>query len=296
MSFPFRTGGDAAEQAAATSFGGIRYFSLAKPGERAIIRMLTEQHAWPYVAQHGFMPTKAKPSNLKEEQKWPKSMPAICQNDPALLDRPGMGDCYLCKAPQYQGNDQFGKKMSKTSIRAWALCCLREEVKEDGKVVGYKDKLIEVEEKEGAKKLVRDIQVLNMSTRNFFSHFTSMFHIYGTVCDRDYVIQRRNEGKDTDYPPVPLDKIPGHEPGSESWAAYAESMREQGIDLAEIMLERCSPEYFAKFFIPGEGETAPEAEKSGEAAPPPSAEKLSDIRNRIKSYQPKTADTASAES
>jgi hypothetical protein len=293
---PFRTGGDAAEQAAATSFGGARYFSLAKPGDRAIIRMLTEQDAWPYVSQHGFMPTKPKPANLKDDAKWPKQMPAICQNDPALAEMPGMGDCYLCKAPQYQGNDKFGKKLSRTAVRVWALCCLREEVKEDGKVVGYRDKLVEIEDKDGTKKRVRDIQVINMSTRNFFGHFSSMYHVYHTVRDRDYLIQRRNEGKDTDYPPVPLDKVIGHEPGSESWAVYDESLKEQDLDLVKIMMERCSMEYYNKFFIPGEGESVPEAEKNGEAAPTPSAEKLSDIKARIKSYQPKSADAANAES
>jgi hypothetical protein len=307
MGNPFGTGGDEAEKASRGGFAGTRYFSLEKSGDKAIVRLLTEQPDWPYTSQHGFLPTKSAPADLKEGQTWPKQMPAICRNDPKLVaNLPGYGDCYIDSAPQFQGKDKWGKKISKTTTRVWALCCLREEVREDGKTVGYKDKLIEVKDKDGNTKLVRDIQVINMSTKNFFGHFTGMYHVYGTVRDRDYVVTRKGADKDTDYAPVPLDKIPDHVPGSESWAAYDEALKDQDIDLVKIMLERCSKEYFEKFFIPGAGESAAKAENTEAAesaaeepqdTPPPSPERISGIRDRIKSYRPdEDADKADAES
>jgi hypothetical protein len=298
---PFGTGGDEAEEAGRSSFDKVRYFSLKNKGDQAIIRMLTEQNVWPYTQQHGFVPTKAAPSDLKEGVKWPKTMPAICRNDPKLVKNlPGFGDCYIDSAPEYQGKNEWGKVISKTTVKVWALCVMREYVLDsEGNKIGLRDKTVEITDKDGNTKSVLDIQVINMSTKNFFGHFTGMYHVYGTVRDRDYVVTRKGEKKDVDYPPVPLDKVEivnedgtkfFHQPGAPTWKVYEDSMAEQGIDLVKTMLERCSTEYFSKFFVPGEGETpAQAAEGSGETeaadeAPKPSQERLASIRDRIRSH------------
>jgi hypothetical protein len=305
----FRKGGGEAEKAQQSGPRGasVRYFgseagggSLKTEDDAVVLRMITDQPDWGFALQHQFIPTKPKPSDF--EGNWPKTMPAICQNDDAFKNddgswQPGFGNCYIC-ATDY-GANQWNRPINGTSIRIWALACVREPVMENGVICGYRDQVIEVTEKDEkkneVKKNVRNLIVINMGSKNFFSHFTSLYGHYKTVCDRDYLIKVRGEGKSKDYSLIPLDPIPDHRPGSASWKVYEDAIKEQKLDLDELMLGRASKEYFERFFIPGAGgssaqpsqsSSAPASAASAQEPSKPDDAAIQAMMSRIQNYQP----------
>lgn len=301
----FRTGGDKGAEAAKKQQGArslVRYLpsevDLKDEGDRAFVRLLTEQTDWIYVDMHQFVPTKSEPADYKG--KWPEKMSAVCQNDEAFKDEatgeylPGYGNCYICNAPQYKAKDRFGKPMSKTILRGWALMCIREPREEGGRITGFQDAIVEVKLGDDKTEKVRNIVVAIMGHKNFYANLNSLYGLHGTVRDRDYLIQVVGEGTDKNYQFIGMDPIPDHRPESESWGLYEQACEKQGLDLEKIVSEQASPEYYAKFFVPGEGESAasaePEAQSNGPAQPSPEA--MNELLGRIKGHggqQPKVA-------
>lgn len=235
----FRTGSDEAEKAAARAvFGRVQFFS-AKPNVPVAIRFLTEHTEWRTCDQHGNVGTKPKPEGVTGE--WPSKMSASCRRDKIL--RPIFADCFIC---------MNGGEGAKISTRTWAVVAERELVFDGPKLVGVKDKMREVQEVDadnkptGVTREEVDIKVVNLGWKNFFGPMKGMAGVYGTLLDRDYVITRKGDGLDTDYNIVPLDPIPGldlRNPTPEVAARYAHT-----INLDEMIFERASDEYFAKFF------------------------------------------------
>lgn len=254
-----RRGGEAAEEAAAQSGGGkfikINYFSLDE-NKSGVYRFLTDSPDWYYVKQHPSVPTKNKPADFKGN--WPQSMPGVCRHDEAFTGL--YTDCYVCDTPVMSPHDPT--KTLKPAIRVWALAVEREAVVENGVVQGYKNVMEEVpvrDEKgeviEGKTTKQVKIVVVNMGMKNFFSGLQGIYGLFNTVRDRDMMIRRTGSGIATDYQIIPLDKIPGHEPGSDSWKKYDDAIAAQGIDLAKLIADRASDEYYARFFDPSKTAT-----------------------------------------
>lgn len=298
-----RKGSAAGAEAAKKQQGArsrVRYLTaeatLKDEGDRVFVRPITEADEWLYVDMHQFVPTKDKPEDY--DGKWPEKMSAVCQNDEAFIDDEtgkfwdGYGDCYICKSPQYKALDRFKKPINKTSLRGWALMCLREPVMEDGRIVGFSDAIVEVrtgKDKDQKTEQVRNIVVAQMSWKNFWANLNTQYGLHGTVRDRDYLITVAGEGTDKNFTFINLDPIEDHKPGTESWKLYEEACEKQGLDLMKIISEQASNEYYDKFFRPVAGEKVAKAAEPQDTAGPekPSDAAMADLLDRIKGHAPK---------
>lgn len=294
-------GGDAAEEAA-KSTGGRRgnradYWSV-EDGQSDILRFLTDAYpaesnpvAWITVRQHGFVPTKPKPADW--EGNWPSKMGAVCRNDKVFASR--YGDCPIDEMLETEGKHKGKKRLAMP--RTWALAVRREEVIEDGRVVGIrtKTKEIKVGEKDSEEtKIVPDIVIVNMAWKNFFGPMQGFAGRYGTVLDRDYHITRKGSDASTAYQIVPLDVIEMGD-GSKYDLRRPDLFQDKFSDLPdlrEIVAYQASDEYYNKFFVTGLGSGADGSEKSSEgpanqpSAPSsePSNDRLAALKSRVQSY------------
>lgn len=236
----FRRGGDAAEEAAKSggNFSRDTFFAL-EDGEGVYVRFVTDEPDWISVDQYSFLPTKPAPAGWKGN--WPKHMSAVSRSDEAFT---GMfADDY---AKEFM-RDREGKPF-KPSSRTWAYVCLREEVKEDGRIVGFRDKTREISyEKDGktVTEVVKDIRIVNLGWKNFFAPIKGYAKHYGTLLDRDIYIKRKGSGQnDTTYETVPMDPTPSWDLRNPEVAAQYKPER----PLEEVVTERASDDYYRRFF------------------------------------------------
>lgn len=264
--------------------------SVAQGKDQAIVRLVTEYERKPWmgeaitpqsvpwitVKQH-YAPTKPKPEYAREGATWPQKMYAVCRKDKVFTKKFG-DNCHICNG----GN--------KPSERTWALGIEREQVIEDGRIVGIRDKTREVlafdaegkpivigdpnaEKKEYQKKTVPAWVILNFGWKNFFNALSGQAAYYQTILGRDYVIKRTGEGNnDTNYTFIGLDPITitgewatslGVPEGTPYDLGFTVAQAEgRGIplsellypdmpDLRKIVSERVSEDYYGRFFIPG---------------------------------------------
>jgi hypothetical protein len=286
----FNRGGEGAVAASESggNFARMEFLSalLKKPDSTVTLRFLTDavgDDAWIYVKQHIFIKTKNGPADATN---WPKVMPAVCRYDSAFAAM--YKDCVIC---DMQLTDDFGGW--KPKVRVWALACVREPVLATqemidksqgtpdeipqgklGQRVGYTDGTRDVDEVDdkgeptGKKRKEKQIVVVNQATQNFFGYLQGIASFHGTICDRDIVITRHGEKKDTDFRVVPLDRTDKLHPGAPGWERYTKAIEEQGLDIVTHLTKMSSNEYYGKFFDPRV--TAP-AEGNDAAAPPVTA-------------------------
>jgi hypothetical protein len=257
--------GSKAAEKSASSFARTTFFSL-KDGEKDLIRFLTDSEpvevngklvgGWITVFQHQNVATKSAPAGFKGN--WPGHMTAICRKqDLTELGIPEADDCFLC---------ELNDPNIKLTKRTWALAVQRQEVREGGKIVGYKDVKRDVTQTNpdgstGATTQEPSIVVINLGYRNFFGPVEGYASLYGTVLDRDFVVKRKGSTTDTVYTPIGLDPIPVDEAGHifdlrdpEFMARYLPSAETEGYAkasdtlLVPVLADRCSDDYYAKFF------------------------------------------------
>lgn len=257
----FTRGGDAAEHQSktASSYDRVPFLSM-KDGESVIVRFLTDEKDWISVHQFGFLPTKPAPADWTG--KWPSKMPAVSRqsrNDSGDLVFPWLAeDDFISQFMR----DEKGQPY-KASSRTWAFVCVREEVREGGRLLGYRDKMREHSyEKDGVTitEKVKDIQVANYGWKNFFSIFKGQSDYFGTVLDRDYRITRKGSGaNDTSYlvialDPVSLDDATCDRLGVPHGSHYdlqipqIAALYKPTTELGDLIMERCSDEYYGRFF------------------------------------------------
>lgn len=265
----FRTGADAAQEASkGGTFAKTHYLSL-KDGETVLVRFLTDKDNWIVVDQHSMVPTKGKPSDWAKDTPWPEKMGAVCRRDPGVKEMTG-GDCFICDHLIGTGNPP----VKKPTPRVWALAVLREEVMENGTVVGVKDQTREVvvTDKDGKvtdqKREEKAVVVVNMGFKNFFSVLQGFGSHYGTTVDRDYFIKRVGSEMDTQYqiiPSLPITLQDGtvfdlRNPKFADRYPLTQT-------LEQIVVERASDDFFARFF--DTRVQAPASRVSGEHPVPP---------------------------
>lgn len=297
----FRKGAAAAAEASkGAQFARTNFFKL-EDGESIILRFITPADEWITVQQHQMIPTKDAPKGYKGDQ-WPERMGAVCRRDEAFSGL--YDDCYIC---------DFlvdGNKIRKPGARVWALACIREEVIGDGsedlggpamkgKVVGYKDGTREETRKVDDKEVtqtVKNIVVVNMGWRNFFSVLDGFAARYGTITDRDYWIKRVGSTTDTTYQIVPANEpiavnVNGEAVTLDPTNPVFADRYKTDINLEEIITERSNDEFYARFFdrrmtITDEGKV----ESSGVEVPAKpenevDEDMLKSITQRVKSYK-----------
>lgn len=260
----FNKGGDdaieASKQAPFASGKYIKSMSLEKDGDTILLRYITDYSDWIHTAEHTSVPTKAEPKGWKG--KWPKALSAVCRNDKQFEGF--YNGCYICDA---KITNDYGRVIGNPT-RIWVLAVVREEVIGDGseemggaakkgKRIGTTDKITEVEvtDKDGKPTgeivLQKEYVIVNFAHKNYFSGLAAYYSEFETCCDRDYRIKRVGEGTDTMYTHVALEQTPNLMPGTEKWQTrYLDDLAKREIDLDEIVLEKSSDEYYAKFFDP----------------------------------------------
>jgi hypothetical protein len=260
-----RRGAEAAQDASKFGYSGRLPFFGLEDGEKAFVRFITDAEAnedgvggWITVDQHMGVPTKPAPDDY-EGDRWPPAMPAVCRNDVQLRDK--LGDCYICAHLVGQKSEAaWGGEIKEPTGRTWALACLREEVKENGKVVGYKDQkrtVTRIVDSKEVKEEERAVVLVNMGYKNFFANVQAPAGWYGTILDRDLVIIRKGTKLKTEYQVIPLDPII-MEGGGRYDLREPEVMKRYGYDsiaaadkaLEDAVMERASDDFYARFFDP----------------------------------------------
>lgn len=294
MSKPnFQRGTEGIEDAMKRGSGNFRrteMFSL-EDGEECWIRFLTDLTPGGVISvfQHFNAPTRTAPADYKGDS-WPSHMGAVCRRDEAFA---GMyDDCYICDV--LMPSD----KKVKRSKRQWVLGVLREEVREDGLLIGYRDKrrTITIAAKDGRPEQEIEepaVVYVNMGAKNFFNPLRGFFGKYGTVLDRDYWIKREGEGLETTYSIIPEDPIRTDE--GVYTAADPEVLKKyEGLaDLEEEIVRRSSDEHYGRFFdtrLPqsstsggGESGAAPVAQQT-KPETDTSAARLAQLAERVKGH------------
>lgn len=245
MSSPdFRRGSDVIEASkSGTAFAKTNFFSL-KDGESAVLRFLTDWDDIIVVNQHSMVPTKTAPADFTGN--WPQAVTSVCRRDPAFKSF-GYADCYVCDHISIKG------KPARPQARQWALAVLRESVKENGVVVGFRDAVRRVAEIKDGKPTGNEVEekaivVVNMAYNNFFNSLDGFCSVYHTIVDRDYTIRRTGSGLDTVYHIIPMDvsilpdgrRFDLRDP--ELMARY-----EPLPDLGKIVTDRSADDYYARF-------------------------------------------------
>lgn len=258
MAANFTVGMEGAEKAAArTAFPRTDYLSI-EDGKFVIIRFLTEHNGLLTVHQHNNVPTRTAPSDYPKDRKWPQAMTGVCRESININgDRvfPDFPDCAICV--KYR---ETGEKRLKPQPRSWALAIIREEIMREGKGVGLRDVMREVEI-EGKKISQPKIDVLNFAHGNFWSGLSTITSMHGTWLSRDIRIGRKGTELDTTYSfaayeamgingmavsvePTTTDNPVFDLREPEQMAKYMEF----APNLGELVTERASDDYFARFF------------------------------------------------
>lgn len=290
----FRKGADAAQHASkGGAWARTEFFKLEDKG-KVLVRFITDSEpdpktgegGWITVDQHQMVPTKPKPDG--HDGNWPEKMGSVCRKDEAF----DYGECYIC---------DFlvdGKKIKSAAGRTWALACIREEVQENGQIVGYRDKTRTVTRKEGDKEVEvteKAIVVVNMAWKNFFSTLKGFAEYYGTILDRDYLIIRSGSDQSTTYQIIPMDPIVVDDKGTRFDVrdpAVAERYHTD-LDLGEAIADRASDDFYARFFDPRftpskDGDKVESTGQAPDTAKPTNEVddegKLAELANRVKGY------------
>ena len=105
--------------------------------------------------------------------------------------------CELCDNKVYRRDVGYG------------IAVLREEVKEDGKTVGYRDVTSTYEVEENGKTVLKKkpyVGIISQGMRNFWNQIAVISEKYGALNEREIEIMRQGAGTDTTYMAFALDK------------------------------------------------------------------------------------------
>jgi hypothetical protein len=269
-----------AAEAAAKAASGTRadWFSL-KSGDKAYVRPLTDRDDIIVIDVHMGVPTKKPPKGVKAD-KWPQQMSAVCQNSDAfrfrdsdgnLIDPPeweeGYGHCYI---HEHMADvlGKFKKSVAIPNSQGWGLFVLREPVLDARqKLTGFRDIMEEFKDKEGTTHPIPKIVIASQSYTNFWAAFKAAGYMTGTICDRDFSVER----VDNDYTISAGRETPDLQPGKPGWQPYLDALVLKDVSLENTLTYQSSPEYYGRFFDPdwkddeAEGEEAEGAEAAAEA-------------------------------
>jgi len=91
----------------------------------------------------------------------------------------------------------------------YGIAVLREEVREDGKLTGYRDVTTTYEDTVDGKVVTKKkpyVGIVSQGMRNFWNQIAVISEKYGSLRDREIEILRNGQGTDTTYMAFPLDK------------------------------------------------------------------------------------------
>lgn len=235
--------------------------AIMKDGEGPwYYRIITPFAEMPSADVHMFCETKAKPDEYKGNN-WQKAMFAVCQNDrmfiildangnPTGVYEDGYGACFI--HDRDRGKMREGKFPRDKSLPDWqtfALAVVREPVLDQatGQVRGYKDATDEFKREDGTLVKIPRFVILSQKHRNFWSGLEAALFDGSSLASRDVRVTR----KGNDYSFAVADPDPALYPGSDAWARYTDALALTGFDLDTEILRWASPDWYARWFIPG---------------------------------------------
>lgn len=209
---------------------------------------------------------------------------------------PGMSDYFLDNnilIPDFNGKPTPADKLARD--QAFGLVVLREEV--EAEVDGRRrrivqDKIVRREwEQDGEVKSYEGpvYGFVKQGFPNFWSILVGFYNRYGTLTDRDYVITRQGNDKNTKYHIVPLDKDPDLETPEQLAERY-----DPPQDLSDLLKRMCDPEQAKKWFesVPSGNDEEPATESVPAAASngsAPSEERVhapsGGLRSKLQGYR-----------
>ena len=267
----YSKGMESAEAAAKSAGGRADWFSL-KSGDKCYVRPLTDRDDIIVIDVHMGVPTKPAPKGAKSE-KWPAQMSAVCQNASAFrvhLDgvpveppryEEGYGHCYIHEHMQ-DVLGKFKKSVAIPTSQAWGLFVMREPIMDGGRLKGFRDITEEYKDKEGTTHRIPKIVIASQSYTNFWAAFKAAAYMTGTMCDRDFSVER----VDNDYVISAGRETPDLHPGTEGWKAYTDALELKDLSVENVIADQSSPEYYGRFFDPSWKEDEAEAEEAAQAA------------------------------
>ncbi len=252
----FAKGAEQAEAAAKAASSGRADFLQIKPGTKTFLRPLTDLDEIIPIDVHMGVPTKPAPKKAKAD-KWPAQMSAICRNADAFRLRDadgkvtdefedGYGDCYI-HANMSEVMGKFKKPVSRTVSQTWGLFAVREEMKNDsGTLVSFKDKIEEFKAEDGTIHHIPKIVIASQSWSNFWAAFSAAGYMTGTICDRDFSVER----VENDYIITAGRETPDLHPNTTAWERYTAAMALKEISIEAVLLDQSSAKYYGRFFDP----------------------------------------------
>lgn len=306
----YAEGLDAAEQAAdeakKSSFHRVGFIKFEE-GKTVCIRFVVPQTYT--FGIHGGTPTKPKPEEFKGD-KWPGQMFGICQNDtpfrlrdadntPTEEFEPGYGQCYIHSFMRGKKDPKYQQDMSVARVQTFGLAVLREPQRDpkSGAVTGFKDVTEEFKAEDGTVYRIPKIGIVQQAYSNFWAPLkSSMFMGPSSLCGWDFGVTRQADNKYA----FSTNATPEFVPGTEAWKRYDEAVALLGFDLAEQLVAWSSPDWYARWFIPGQtpkegygrrGDS--EEESAGETAAPagdtPKQEQVDAFAARMRAARDKDA-------
>lgn len=333
--FEFSEGAQAAKDAAKNS-GGAQFARTlyldqmldgsaageANGDDRVWLRLLTDWVAspedgvggWITVLTHRAVPTKPKPASEDADRHWPKAMTAVCRLEEAVKGKFPEG-CWIHENVM----DKFAPtKAHRASPRTYAVAVKRKPVLGDGsealggprrkgQIVGFADETVEVVKTDEDGKVVKDDKdnviteiapqyVIVTLAPKHFAPLETMGKMNGTVLDRDYLVIRKGDDKDTAYEWIAGDPINVEvEEGKEARLDLRDREMREALygdmpNLKRMIARLVSTAHYNKWFIPQEDDdVAPEGKSdggspksAGAASTATSQDRLAAMRARLK--------------
>jgi hypothetical protein len=312
---PYITEGlDAAEQAAdaarKSSFHRIETVRIKDDGKPVFLRFISEQTIT--FGMHSGVDTKKQPAEFKGD-KWPPAMFAVCQNDVAFrlrgddgktLDEyeEDYGECYIHTAMKGKKDPTYGHDKSAARVQTFGLAVLRKPRLNpvSGAIDGFEDITEEFKDEDGTVHRIPKVVIVQQTYSNFWAPLkASMFMGSPALTDKDFGFTR----KENDYLPSPGAVTPDLKPGTPAWKRYEDTLALLGFDLEKHLLELSSPDWYARWFIPGQtpkggygrqggGETEESADAGTQAGgEDPDQAEVEDFAARLQAARSKPAET-----
>lgn len=166
------------------------------------------------------------------------------------------------------------------------IAVLREEYRDENGRIAFRDKVEKYSYEKDGKTIEGEnliYGVVIQGYRNFWSSVEGYHDRFGTIMDRDYTVQRKGNGVDTNYVFIPEEKIEGLITAEQVANAY-----EPPISLEEFVKELADPER-AKNFLVGEGNVAPKQAEPVQSAPASASDddvsdKFNDFRAQLTAH------------
>jgi len=258
----FGNGIDEAEERglAANIFYRLDQVTFEKGKPPVYLRFVTEQVITG--ESHRYIPTKDKPQDC-DWTKWPSMMWGICPRDKMFrvydsLGNPtddfeeGYGDCYIHTAYAGVKDPKYGKDLGKPEVLTYGLAALRKVRYDPGtrRAIGFEDETMEYRDKEGVTHTVPKLVIVSYYWNGLWAPIkASAFLPPYSICDKDFSVQRKDDGKLTVSALPPTDDL---KPGTRQWERYEQAIAITGASLEQYIVDHSTPDHYRRFFIPGQ--------------------------------------------